>query len=139
MSSKRCLRRSGEAENANEKGIGEATANIYHLQQHGEYLDATGKRRKVRGDVSKIAEIVGLTPTQRMLLRNYHFMSSRLAGTRQVRRSINHYLFSARIVYGTPVFITVTPSEKHSGLCARLFRYRRNDPGIAHAGQAFKE
>ena len=64
-------------------------------------------------------------------------MSSRLPGTRQVRRSINHYLFSARVVYGVPVFMTVTPSERHSGLCVRLFRYRRNDPAIAHAGQAF--
>ena len=139
MSIKRCLRRSGEAENANENQIGEAIANIYRLLQDGEYWDATGRRCKVRGDVSKVTQIIGLTPTQRMLLCNYHFMSSRLAGTRQVRRSINHYLFSARVVYGTPVFITVTPSEKHSGLCARLFRYRRNDPGIAHAGQAFKE
>ena len=139
MSIKRCLRRAGEAENANEKGIGEATANIYRLLQDGEYVDGTGRRCKVRGDVSKIIQIIGLTPTQKMLLRNYQFMSSRLPGTRQVRRSINHYLFSARVVYGLPVFITVTPSEKHAGLCARLFRYRRNDPGIAHAGQAFKQ
>ena len=71
MSIKRCLRRSGEAENANEKGIGEATANIYRLLQDGECVDGTGRRCKVRGDVSKIIQIIGLTPTQQMLLRNY--------------------------------------------------------------------
>ena len=65
-------------------------------------------------------------------------MSSRLAGTRQVRRSINHLLFSARVTYGTPTFITVTPSERHSGLAVRLFRYRRNDPAIMHAGNNFQ-
>ena len=43
MSIKRCLRRSGEAENANEKGIGEAIANIYRLQQVGEYLGVAGR------------------------------------------------------------------------------------------------
>ena len=26
--------------------------------------------------------------------------------------------------------MTVTPSERHSGLCIRLMRYRRNDPGM---------
>ena len=139
MSIKRCLRRAGEAENTSEQEIGEATANIYRLLQDGEYEDGTGKRCKVRGDVSKINQIIGLTANQRSLLRNYQFMSSRLPGTRQIRRSINHCLFSARVVYGLPVFITVTPSEKHSGLSVRLFRYRRNDPGIAHAGEAFKQ
>ena len=38
--------------------------------------------------------------------------------------------FSARVVYGLPVFMTITPSERHSGLIIRLSRYRRNDPGI---------
>ena len=102
--------------------IGEATARIFQLLRDGEYLDGAGRRCKVRGDVSKITQIIGLTATEKMLLRNYHFMSSRLAGTRQVRRSINHLLFSARVVYGTPTFITVTPSERHSGLAAHLFR-----------------
>ena len=118
--------------------IGEATARIFQLLRDGEYLDGAGRRCKVRGDVSKITQIIQLTATEKMLLRNYHFMSSRLAGTRQVRRSINHLLFSARVTYGTPTFITVTPSERHSGLAVRLFRYRRNDPAIMHAGNNFQ-
>ena len=70
------------------------------------------------------------------MLQNYHFMSSRLAGTRQVRNSIRHIVFSSRIFYGAPVFMTFTPSERHSGLAIRLYRGRRNDPayftGSAH-------
>ena len=119
--------------------IGEATARIFRLLRDGEYLDGAGRQCKVRGDVSKITQIIGLTATVKMLLRNYHFMSSRLAGTRQVRRSINHLLFSARVIYGTPTFITVTPSERHSGLAAHLFRYRGNDPAIVHAGDKFQD
>ena len=130
MSIQRCLRRGGENEGANEGNMGAASARIFELLQKGEYLDGAGRRRKVNGDVSHITQIIGLTQTEQLLLRNYHFMSSRLPGTRQVRRTINHYLFSARVIYGTPVFITVTPSERHSGLCIRLFRYRGKDPGI---------
>ena len=103
---------------------------IYKLLWDGEYEDEAGVRRRARGDISKINRIVGLTPTEKALVQNYHFMSAKIAGTRQVRRQINHYVFSARIVYGCPVFMTVTPSERHSGLAIRLSRFRKNDPGV---------
>ena len=67
------------------------------------------------------------------MLRNYHFMSSRLAGTRQVRNSIRHIVFSSRIFYGAPVFMMFTPSERHSGLAIRLYRGRESDPAFATA------
>ena len=54
----------------------------------------------MRGDVSEIQDAIGLTQTPKALLRNYHFMSARIPGTRQVRRSINHVVFSARVVFG---------------------------------------
>ena len=78
---------------------------------------------------------MGLTPTEKAILQNYHFMSSRLAGTRQVRNSIRHIIFSSRVFYGVPVFLTLTPSERHSGLAIRLFRGRRNDPAYAGIAQ----
>ena len=59
-------------------------------------------------------------------------MSSRLAGTRQVRNSIRHIIFSSRVFYGIPVFMTFTPSERHNGLMIRLYRGRVKDP-VAHA------
>ena len=132
MSLKRSLRRSGESLGLNDQKIGEATANIFDLLWHGEYQDVNGRRYPVKGDVSKISKIIGLTKTEKSLLQNYHFMSSRLAGTRQIRRSINHVVFSARVVYSVPVFITVTPSERHSGLACHLSRYRGNDPAVTH-------
>ena len=58
-------------------------------------------------------------------------MSSKLAGTRQVRKMIGHVITGARVVYGCPVFMTVTPSERHSGLAIRLSRYRLKDPGVS--------
>ena len=47
-----------------------------------EYEDATGKRSKLQGDVSKIGQIIGLTAAEKALIANLHFMSGRLAGTR---------------------------------------------------------
>ena len=60
-------------------------------------------------------------------------MSSRLAGTRQVRNSIRHIIFSSRVFYGIPVFMTFTPSERHNGLMIRLYRGRVKDPAFAGA------
>ena len=62
-------------------------------------------------------------------------MSSRISGTRQIRSSIRHIVFAGRIPYGAPVFMTITPSERHSGLAIHLFRGRRNDPAFSSAAQ----
>ena len=89
----------------------------------------------MRGDISKITRIIGLRNTEKALLQNFHFMSSRLPGTRQVRNSIRHIIFSSRIFYGAPVFMTLTPSERHSGLAIRLYRGRASDPAFDSAAQ----
>ena len=41
---------------------------------------------------------------------------------------MGHIGFAARVVYGTGLFITISPSERHSGLAIRLSRYRQGDP-----------
>ena len=126
---KRALRK-GEDDDSCDKGIGDSAAMIYKLLWSGEYMAPNGKRTQIKGDVSKLPLAIGLTPTQKALLMNYRFLSSRIPGTRQIRRQINHLVFSARVFYGLPVFLTVTPSERHNGLMIRLTRYRRNDPAI---------
>ena len=130
LSMRRSLRRAGEAEERDEKSIGHASAKIYDLLWNGEYMRPDGSRAQINGDTSKILQAVGLTWKQRALIKNYQFMSSRIPGTRQIRRSINHLVFSSRVVYGLPVFMTITPGERHSGLMIRLSRHRRNDPGM---------
>ena len=104
MSIKRCLRRAVLGEELSDKTIAEATARILQLLRHGFYRDPTGKFTKANGDVSRITQLVGLSDQEQRLLRNYHFMPSRLPGTRQLRRTINFLLFRARVVYGTPIF-----------------------------------
>ena len=36
--------------------------------------------------------------------------------------------FSAALVYGQGLFITISPSERHGGLAIKLSRYRERDP-----------
>ena len=136
MSLRRALRRSTEGQELTDRQIGKAAARLYDLLLHGEY-EQDGRRHPMRGDISKMTRLVGLGPLERSLLQNYHFMSSRLAGTRQVRRSINHIVFSSRVIYGCPIFVTFTPSERHSGLAIRLMRYRRHDPAMTHGAPQF--
>ena len=100
------------AEDDQGSGFGEAAKRIYRLLHEGEYWDeARQKRMPMNGNVSKLPEIIGLNAKEHALIRNSQFMSGKLAGTRQIRRSIFHIVFSSRIVDGNPVFVFVTPSE----------------------------
>lgn len=120
----------GGADNVTDADLQQHTTNIYKKLWDGEYLDNAGRRMPVKGDVSKISQIIGLTTEEKALVSNFHFMSARLAGTRQMRRHMGHIVKSSLIIYGCPVFMTVIPSERHSGLSIRLMRVRRNDPAL---------
>ena len=137
MDIKRALRR-GAGEEETDQSIGEAAIRIYQLLHTGGYEDALGRRMPVRGDISKITKIIGMKHTEEALLANFQFMSSRIPGARQVRNSIRHMIFSSRIFYGVPVFMTLTPSERHTGLAIRLYRGRSGDPAFLSAAQEMR-
>ena len=120
--------------------INKATTRFYELLFSGE-CEMDGKRRKIKGDLNKLPFALGLTAREKALLSNYHFMSGMLAGTRQIRRRIRYLIFSSLVVYGLPVFITFSPSERHCGLAIHLYRGRRKDLAYnttAHDAHAFK-
>ena len=142
LSLQRCLQRgAGMQDRITDRDISLATERIYNMLWQGE-CEINGQRVQINGDLSKLPHAVGLTPTELALLRNYHFMSSMIAGTRQVRRKIRHLLFSSLVVYGTPVFLTFSPSERHSGVAIHLYRGRRNGPAYnspTHDAKDFKK
>ena len=51
---------------------------------------------------------------------------------------MGHCLTGSNIVYGTGVFITISPSERHSGLTLRLLRKRAKDPWLQYGEPNFK-
>ena len=61
-------------------------------------------------------------------MQDLEFLQGKTPGTQQVRLMIGHALFGARVEYGEPLFFTISPSSRHSGLCIRLTRYRECDP-----------
>ena len=48
-----------------------------------------------------------------------------------MRKSIRFLVLSSRMFYGIPVFISFTPSERHSGLALHLHRGRVSDPAYS--------
>ena len=66
-------------------------------------------------------------------------MSSQLSGVQEVRGKIGNALLGARISYGEPLFLTVSPSGRHSGLLCRLSRVRPNDPTLRMEDMALAE
>ena len=100
-----------------------AAARCYQRLQEGTYVGAEGKRRAIAGDTSKLLFAEGTTQKERQIFGNLHFMSGSLPGTQEVRRRMGRIGFGARIVYGTGIFCTISPSERHNGLVIRLSRY----------------
>ena len=82
------------AEDDQELGVGEAAKRIYPLLWEGEYWDeARQKRVPMQGDVSKLLDIIGVGNKERALIRDSQFMTGKIVGTRQIRRSIFHIVF----------------------------------------------
>ena len=76
------------------------------------------------------ATSIRLSSKANLLLRNLAYVTSQQCGTQEVRKKIGNALLCARWVYGEPLFVTVSPSSRHSGLVLRLYRVRPNDPTL---------
>ena len=104
-----------------------AAADLYHKLEHGTYTHR-GKKRKLEGDVSKLAFADSVTKQQRQILAHIRFRCSAIPGTQDMRVKIGHVGFWAAVVYGNGIFITISPGERHNYLAIRLSRYREEDP-----------
>jgi len=124
----RCLPKASAPLDAEQEEATKAAARCYQRLHEGTYVGAGGERRPIRGDTSKLLFAEGTTAKEESLLRSMHYISSALPGTQEVRRQMGHVIVGAGFVYGSGIFLTISPSERHNGLAIRLSRYRRNDP-----------
>jgi hypothetical protein len=104
------------------------TEDLYLQKLWGGTYGDPQKPLRIAGDFTKLHLAHGLSPTQKRLIKNVHFLSAGIPGTQQIRKKMGHGLFGARIGYGEGLFITISPNDRHSGLCLRLSRVRRTDP-----------
>ena len=102
----------------------------------GKFRDAAGKIRPVAGDLTKVAFAVKppLGKVAKKLLKNLQHISSKIPGTQELRKKMRYITHSYRVVYGAPIFLTMSPDEKQSVVMLKFARLRRSDP--AHAGDA---
>ena len=84
----------------------------------------------IAGDSTKLPFADGLTPLQRRMAWNVHFLCKNQPGGQQLRQQMGHAQFGARVVYGDCLFYTLSPNEQHSAWVLRLGRYRLDDPCI---------
>ena len=108
---------------------------ILELLCGGVYRDSEGKFQKVSGDMTKVWRCEGLTPAARKLLAAVEHTSRRVEGTQEVRRLMRWNLWSWGVVYGQSIFVTFSPSEKHSLLMIRLARVRGCDSAMHAADE----
>ena len=104
---------------------------LYEKLHKGTY-GPVDRPKPVAGDLSKLAQAHGLSHGARSLVQQARMVASRIPGTQQIRIAIGHAMFGARVNYGESLFITIAPSERHSGLRLRLARLRRNDTLLTH-------
>ena len=104
----------------------EAASTVYDKIWSGKYGNAKNPL-PIAGDITKLPFAHNLSATERILINNMKWKASHVEGTQEIRKIMGHRAFGARVVYGEAIFITISPSERHSGLALRLLRYRRND------------
>ena len=120
----------------------ESAKQLYEKLAKGYWVDAQGKRRRINHDFTKLQYAENITKMQRDLIRDMVFLSKKFPGTQQVRLLMGHSLFGASIQYGMPLFWTISPSARHSGLCMRLSRFLEDDFYVKHPmskGYSFRQ
>ena len=117
------------AGNVHAAEVTEAARNLYNKLMHGHWWDGR-KKRLINSDFSKLQLAMNLSEMERNLAKDLVFLQKKYAGTQQVRLMIGHALFGARVEFGDPLFLAISPSSRHSGTSMRLSRYRQSDPAL---------
>jgi hypothetical protein len=103
----------------------------------GTYKDARGRTLQVKGDLSKVHLVKKLSEPSKIILGRVHTVAQNIEGTNEVRTLMRYDTHAFRIAHGVPLFVTVSPDEKHNLLMLRFSRARRNDPAVNVKGQEF--
>ena len=95
-----------------------------------DYRDEKGRRQKIAGDLTKVRKLPNLSEPARRILNRVQAVAQTIEGTNEVRTFMRYDTHAFRIAHGVPLFVTLSPDEKHNLLMLRLSRARRNDPAV---------
>ena len=110
-----------------EEGSRQLRAKLY-----GTYTDIAGNKKPVNGDFSKVMHADGLPPAAKKIAENSAAKCRNIPGTHEVRNIMRQETHAYRVCYGTPIFLTFSPSERDSTIMLRLARTREADPALTH-------
>ena len=112
--------------------IHKGVCEIQRLMCTGKYRDVSGELKAVKGDLSKVRYVHGLSNAAKRVLDNCEARTRNVPGTHEVRKTMRHQTHANRVCYGTALFLTFSPSERDTCLMLRLARVRQSDPALAH-------
>ena len=104
-----------------------AAKSLYGRLEKG-FWEQGGKRRKINMDTTKLPQAENLSPMEKELLKVVRGKQRFMPGSPEIRRTMGHALFGLRVEHGEPLFVTISPNMRHSGLVLNMSRYRRGDP-----------
>ena len=110
--------------------IGQGCKELMTHLRNGKYIDITGELKAVKGDVTKLRHVPGLSEAAKKTLANVEARTRNIPGTHEVRKTMRHQTHANRVAYGTAIFLTFSPSERDTTLMVRLARARQTDPAI---------
>ena len=110
--------------------IGQGCKELMTHLRNGKYRDITGELKAVKGDVTKLRHVPGLSEAAKKTLANVEARTRNIPGTHEVRKTMRHQTHANRVAYGTAIFLTFSPSERDTTLMVRLARARQADPAI---------
>ena len=105
-----------------------AAEQICRALQHGQYKKLDGTSGHVNGDVSKLAYVASLSPLARDMMKRFNLTCREIPGTVETRKLMRHHLVAYQIVYGLPIMVTWSPSERASVFVLRFHRTMESDP-----------
>ena len=88
----------------------------------GKYMGSDGQLRPVAGDLNKVAYISGISKGALRLLQEARHIMGKLPGTTGVRTLMKYRAKAMQVAYGAPIFMTLSPAEKHNYLMLHLAR-----------------
>lgn len=112
------------------KEISDGVAEVNKHLFDGTYTDINGNKKYINGDLTKLWHVQSLSAAAKRVISNLDARTRNIPGTHQIRKTMRHQTHANRICYGTPIFLTFSPSERDSAIMLRLVRARSDDPAV---------
>ena len=94
-------------------------------------MGSDGQLRPVAGDLNKVAFLPRISKGALRLVQGARHIMGKLPGTTTGVRTLMRYRAKAmQVTHGAPIFVTLSPAEKHNYLMPRMARWCGKDRAV---------